>query len=297
MNGIEPRKTTGFLFNVCRIPGPCSVLAQYLTIVEIWSLNTVSIYVLKFARRKEVDGLFDSFFEEVPPWYRSSQSVFRSTNFLEWCMQCKIPLQRLRVDMPPRVSKDSYSMDLKKLQDLKNATKAYFETYGASVLAIHLNFSTAAGSDLITNFVATHFILLVFQYCPNLIMLWLDGPALNFSQSQNLAIFKAARTCTRLRDWVFAGSTLLTSKNSWACDLFIKHVCVNYGFQGVRQLVLNKGIRYLRNALHGQYTLSDLRGMEQNNVLRISTCDSELGYYISAREKAKPKFCWCQMGR
>ena len=286
MNGTEPRKTIGFLFNMCRIPGPCSVLAQYLTIVEIWSFNTLSIYFLKYARRREVDDKFDSFFDSIPPWYRSQSLMVRSTNFLEWCVQCKIPLQRLRIDMPPHVEKESHSMDLKKIQDLKKATNVYLKTFGESLLAIHLNFSTGLNIR-ITNFVATHFVLMVLQNCPNLVMLCLDGPLLKFSQSQYLAILKASQRCPLLRDWVFAGSTLLTSKDR--CDLFFEHLGVKFGSGRVRQLVLNTGNVHCLSQ-HEKYTLGYLRDMEENKVLRISNSKSECNIYYWQSESEKMKF-------
>jgi hypothetical protein len=144
-------------------------------------------------------------------------------------------------------------VDLKKVKDLKKAISAYLEAYGESLLAIHLNFSSTGSNDLITNFVATHFILMVFENCPNLIMIGLDGPILKFSESQYLAILKASQRCPLLRDWVFAGSTLLTSKDR--CDLFFEHLGVKFGNGGVCQLVLNTG-NVLRRPHNEKYTLS-----------------------------------------
>jgi hypothetical protein len=287
MNGINGKRKIYCLFNMCREAGLCSTLAEYLTIAEIWLLDTLSIYLLKYARcRGGVDDRFDSFFDVLPKRYRQEEFAVRSTNFLEWCMQGKITLQRLRVDMPHSSEKDSHSSELRKIKDLKKTTSSYLETYGKSVLAIHLNFLT--GCRLITNFVATHFILMVFQYCPNLIMLCLEGEPLKFSDKQFSTIFLASYKCPVLRDWVFVGNTLLSSEGR--CQMFLRLLSFNLGgSHKVHQLVLNRGNRFHRNELCPDlFTLKNLRCLEENKTVRIS---NTVSHWSSGN------IFWCDIGK
>ena len=282
MNGIYgATRKINCLFNMCETPGLCSALAQFLTIVEIWSLNTISIYLLKYARR-EVDDRFDSFFVHLLPDYYRQQ-----TNFLEWCMQCNIPLQRLRIHMPLSDAKDSHGSYLRKLNGLKKATSSYLETYGKNVLAIQLNFSTVWGPyRLITNFVATHFILMVLHKCKNLIMLCLDGECLKFSDKQFRDILLASCRCLFLRDWVFVGNTLLSSEDR--CGRFLRYLRFNLR-HGVRQLVINRGNRLRRKVLcPDQFTLKNLRCHEENQTVRVSNYRSRTSY---------GNMFWCEIGK